>query len=70
MSEFHKKEVKMKTKIFIAILTAILFSACSETTDDIKCAAGDNKACAKSIDRDIDRGYEIMKHSKHMKDLF
>ena len=60
----------MKTKIFIAILTAILFSACSETTDDIKCAAGDNKACAKSIDRDIDRGYEIMKHSKHMNDLF
>ena len=65
MSEFHKKEVKMKTKIFIAILTAILFSACSETTDDIKCAAGDNKACAKSIDRDLDRADEIMKHMKH-----
>ena len=65
MSEFHKKEVKMKTKIFIAILTAILFSACSETTDDIKCAAGDNKACAKSIDRYLDRADEIMKNMKH-----
>lgn len=55
----------MKTKIFIAILTAILFSACSETMDDMKCAAGDNKACAKSIDRELDKADEIMKHMKH-----
>lgn len=55
----------MKKNIFTALLLAFLFWGCSETMDDMKCAAGDNKACAKSIDRELDRADEIMKHMKH-----
>lgn len=55
----------MKKNIFTALLLAFLFWGCSETMDDMKCAAGDNKACAKSIDRELDRADEIMKHTKH-----
>lgn len=35
-----------KNNIFTALLLAFLFWGCSETMDDMKCAAGDNKACA------------------------
>ncbi len=54
-----------KNNIFTALLLAFLFWGCSEAMDDMKCAAGDNKACAKSIDRELDRADEIMKNMKH-----
>lgn len=50
----------------VAILAVV--TACStdfEIMDDMKRAAGDNKACAKSIDRYLDRADEIMKNMKH-----
>ena len=50
----------------VAILAVV--TACRtdfEIMDDMKRAAGDNKACAKSIDRYLDRADEIMKNMKH-----